>query len=335
MHLAIGKSTEGSTTPSSEKIHTEANAPHQLAGEAPPRTFRLKLRARRGRWNAITIFAVAGNIGGFRRAENGRWELPGVLKAEPRARIECACPRHADDVGSEFHVVMDLDSCCCNWCDTFDHVLQAAQQMAAALGADILDATGEPFTDQSTAQEKARVEAVLAERTKAREIIRVLPDGTRVKQGLISCHSERQTKRGRYLGEDRFDVPALGYYPGAIHGYRLMLELLDTLRAHTSWDTNHRDVKEMLKAAVSSGKRDFDAPSKGNVADSVIDIAAYALSFFANHSNYMGFIERQIQQEERSCAWMEEAERREKAEFVARMREARELKAATIAEAQP
>jgi hypothetical protein len=334
MHLASLKSTEGGATPASEQSHTEANTPHQSAGEAPPRTFRITLRARRGRWNANTITAVAQNIGAFRHGDLGRLELPGVLKAEPRGRVEYETwPAQVGDGVSEFHVVMDLDSCCLGY-GAFDSAMESARKMADALGADLIDAAGEPFTDESTAQEKARVEAVLAERRKAREIVRVLPDGTRATQGLISCQNVRRTKRGRYLGEEHFDVPALDYYPGAIHGYRLMLELLDALKAHTAWHTNHSDVENVLRAAAAAGRWNVSAPSEGNVANSVIDIAAHALDFFANHANYRGFIEQKIENEERSRDWSEDSKRREKAEFVARMRNAREFRAAVRAAVQ-
>lgn len=324
---AIEKHSTGTPARSSDKPHIEAQRPQQPSGSTPAGVFRATIRSHGARWCATTITAIAQNIGGFTHGEIGRLVLPGTLKRHPRCQLEYETwPAQVGDGVSQFHVVIQLDTC--DYSEfTLESVMKSARRMADALGAELVDEAGEPLAGEVEAREAARVDTALSERRKESEIFEELADGTRSRRRLTSFHTERRTKRGRFLEERHFDVPPMEYYQGSIHGYRCMLELLDALNARTSLTNAHRDVEEILKAAAACGRRDFNKVSKGNVAQSVLDIAAHALFFFAQNAHYRRFIERMIEDEERHRELVQDSDAKQKADFVGRMREAKAAKA--------
>lgn len=321
--MATCESTEGATSPSSEQSHIEAN-PHQNEGAFPAKIFSVTIRGRGSRWPATLIHAVANNIGGFVHGDKATLERPGSLKAEPEATIAYdTWPAQAGDGVPEFRILMNLE-CCSAERGTFGRVMEAVDKMAAALGAEVTDAEGCPLTNDQREREKKRVEAALETRRVSRNVVKVAADGTREKHGLTSFHVERYTPRGRYLGQDHFVAPALDYYDGQILGFRHAMELLDALAAQTGWSATHWDVEQILRAACAAGPVDFKSPSTANVAGAIVDIAAHALFFFAQHANYRAFIERFMESAERSKEWHEEAERKSKEDLVARLRGGRD-----------
>jgi hypothetical protein len=323
--MATTKSTQGAPAPSSAQLHTKDE---HNASAPPADTFRIIIRRADARWGANLILSVAQNVGGFILGRGTAIERPGYLKSEPEAQIEYEkWPAQVGDGVSEFQVVMTLDRCSDAW-GTFDRVVEAAQKMADNLGAACLNADGEALAGERLLQEKARVDRVLEARRASRNAHFDLPDGTRATHGLTSFHVERRTRRGKWFSTDYFDVPPLEYYAGQIHGYRCMLELLDALRDRTSGQDSHCQVERMIEAAARTADADFSSPSKGNVASGFIDILARAVFFFAQHANYRGSIEQLISSSEKTKVFFDEREAKERAEFVERMRKAREAKAA-------
>lgn len=298
--------------------------------------FVLKVRTNGKLWDGSQLYTAATEKAGF-----GHATLPMALLGDLK-RVPIAVMRKngfLEAVGelSELSIVMDLDKHSAQW-NAFERMVRAAETLANELGGIVTFSDGSTITPEKMEAEKERVTAVHSARREPerQSHTSVAPDGTRVvRDESFPCITQTISKRGKWLGYKFFDVKPMGKERGRAAGLRLAKALLDGISERNRPPALRLDC--MLLAALSAAEpgaknvsRD-DGASTLNVAAGLIEALEDMVKFYAEHAtNYGPYLEHRAAACDQYATSEENRIAAYKADFVSRMRAAREAKSAKI-----
>lgn len=279
------------------------------------------------KWREGLIEEVAKNIGGLVWSDHERrLELPGNIKSEPVAVLsyDVTAAQIGDGVSS-LQLTLDPASCSLHHC-AFSDMVSSAKKMADVLRAEALIEGDIQISDAWQKAETKRVQRIQESRKAAVMKSEPQADGTVKLRGPLSFLSETRTPKGKWLGWDHFDVPALSYYDGEAKGLEHMLELLDAIAARRqTFDLriDHALEKAFVLAASQDVIERYKDVHASNVAAGFVETVSDALIFFARHAGYKRYIQARIEDVRRNAARDADEKQQRAAKFVARMKAAR------------
>lgn len=152
------------------------------------------------------------------------------------------------------------------------------------------------------------------------------PDGTRSQQdGPLSFVREYKTKRGKWIKTNKFDVPAQDYLHGGITGYRAALELIEVLKS--DGDTmrlgHHLIIEEAFRAQVNEP---FNGTNRRAAASAFTSFVSEAVTFASKHANWGAWFQSRIEGYQKHLDYQTAKDAQARADFVIRMKAAREAK---------
>lgn len=298
----------------------------------------LQLRAADGVY--FTNRVLAAQAAGFEFSERGPTTLA-LVSRDTREDIAIMHVEHGKEamcVLSVIVVSLDPNTCPIEWL-AGTRFIQAIKKFAQLMNATVCDESGAQLEEDDIQAIKARVNAVMEAR-QGREIKNrqrtTMPDGTvRVDTEGLSFIGRYQTKRGRHLRTEYFDVPPLSWDDGQIRGLQIAAEFLAYMRSHREDRYWYRLVIEDAIKAHAEGSSCVK-PARGNAAVSFVEVIVATTAFAAQSCRFEPWIERRIQQQRQRKADREEIDAEQKSAFVERMKAARLRKSEERAkQAQP
>lgn len=240
---------------------------------------------------------------------------------------------------AEIEIRIDPEACAIYW-NAGAWLMEASEKLADLFDANLCGASGGPLSDADresigefiNAIMKRRRDAVFAE--ERRGVIQ--PDGSRrcLEDGL-SFVTTRRSKRGKALGMNYFDVPAMDYDDGFIVGMQLGKEMLDFLKRHKTKGNNFTNVLKAVGVHMAAAPKRYTDISTAHVARGYMEVIREMVTFGARHASFQPWIDDRVAQIQSSKQADLERTQRAKDEFVQRMKAAREKKIAAAAISAP
>lgn len=150
-----------------------------------------------------------------------------------------------------------------------------------------------------------------------------LPDGSVKKFKHVSFVTETVSSRRKYLGVNHFDLAMQDSPNGKICGLNIAREFLEYSKLSNV--CHGVGLTEMITslAEAKQSKRDERA---NHAAWKFLHVMSEMLRFAARHADFNGYIDRCVEDALRTEQFLAEREAKQKSDFVARMKKAREEK---------
>ncbi|WP_159917842.1 hypothetical protein [Pantoea sp. 18069] len=228
----------------------------------------------------------------------------------------------------EIKLSIDPESCAIEW-QAGTRLARVAGEYAILIGAKVCDGFGKTLSPDGLGAIGSHIDKVInrrrAEARKARKI--KLPSGELRELGELSFQHavvrEAGSRKSVWRSVD-FDCQPMPYYQGYVRGVEMAEEVIAYYKKHKEPDLH---IEHVLEAAfrAKTEKRSCEGDSKNGQAQGFLTVMAVLIRVGAGNINPKWI----AQQKERAVASHESMEaygRLKKAEFVARMRAAREAK---------
>lgn len=226
----------------------------------------------------------------------------------------------------EIQIHIDPETCALMW-RAGAQLMEQLQKYAVLIGARICDGLGQPLSDEGMVAISNHIDAVISRRRDEDRAARIvtLPSGEKRLLSELSFAYEVIREAGskkRVYRSVRFDVPSLHYYEGRALGIRLAGEVVDFYRKHS---TQPLDILGILQDAIALNVFEYDKESQSSVASGFLEVMTTLIHVGALNLN-PAWLDSQIKnQAVQHVSWLKNREER-KADFVARMKAAREAK---------
>lgn len=139
----------------------------------------------------------------------------------------------------------------------------------------------------------------------------------------LSCY--RMGKRGTH--DEFFAVPAENYCSGAVTGIKVFREVLDAMKAE---DSGHAVILWRILADMGAALNE-NGKSRHGAAATIAHLMTDALLYFSKNANVEQWLDAKLDQAEKDKVYWNEKEAKEKAEFVQRMKAAKQARSAAKA----
>jgi hypothetical protein len=161
----------------------------------------------------------------------------------------------------------------------------------------------------------------------------VLPDGNVKRRQSPSFNSRTETKHGKHLGFNSFDVEPATHDDGFVEGLRLAKEYLAALSVSNFHIVTFREIVSGMASAIIEAdgvKLEGDTPIRGNVVSGFLVALEEMLKYAAKNCNHQKYYQEQIDHHHVISALFkktrEESAQKKNAAFIERMREAKDAK---------
>lgn len=228
----------------------------------------------------------------------------------------------------EFKLTIDPEACAIEY-KAGTRLLRLLRDCAVLIGAHICDGFGKSLSDENLDAIASHIDQVISRRRdeawEARKF--KLPSGEVRRAGELSFQymvlKEAGSRKSVYRSVD-FDCTPMPYYQGYIRGLEMAEELIAHLRKHKEPGIQ---IGRILEAAIEAGNEKFpsEGDSKRGQARGFLMVMETLLRVGTNNINPK-WLALQKEQAVASHEAVEKYDQRQKAEFVARMRAAREAK---------
>lgn len=226
----------------------------------------------------------------------------------------------------EIQIHIDPETCAWEW-GAGELLMARLKKYAVLIGARVCDGMGQPLTDEAMLTISDHIDSVMARRRDEDRLARTvtLPNGEQRELSELSFAYEVTREAGskkRTYRSVRFDVPSLHYYEGRELGMRMAAEVVDFYRNHQTANLN---ILGILREAMDLKGSDYDKAVSANVASGFVEVLSTLIRVGAMNLN-PAWLDQQIKRQGvLHEEWVIDREER-KAEFVARMKAAREAK---------
>ncbi|WP_114970219.1 hypothetical protein [Rhodoferax ferrireducens] len=154
-----------------------------------------------------------------------------------------------------------------------------------------------------------------------------LPGGNVKTKFNLSFVTRVETKAGKFVSENNFDVPAQAYWDGALTGVKMASEYMAAISLRNFECTSLMSiVRDMATCLVAEADQELGTPKRGNVAVAFLRELECMLRFSAKHCNHQQYFSDQIAQQTLDIQAWEEKNQKKKTAFSERMREAKKAK---------
>jgi hypothetical protein len=214
-------------------------------------------------------------------------------------------------------------------------LMDACARLAKETGGALFDSRGKPLSEAEQAAIALHIDTVMSERQsmefrQIKEAGEKLPNGNRLtREDDISFITTIRTNRGKYLSTNYFDAPIEPYFEGKITGYRMAHEVLSFIAAHK---VKHFPLQHVMEAVYSITAKDvpntvrFNTPGVSGAADAFAHAMEEMIRYAGRHCDHLRWLSSMVEYEQQNNARYDELRLSQKAEFVERMKEAREKK---------
>ena len=226
----------------------------------------------------------------------------------------------------EIQIHIDPETCARAW-RVGKLLMERLGKYAVLIGARVCDGLGQPLNDEAILAISNHIDAVMDRRLDEERLARTvtLPNGEQRELSELSFAytviREAGSKKRDYRSV-RFDAPSLPYYQGRELGMRMAGEVVKFYGKH---QTQHLDILGIMKEAMSQDGIHYDKATKANVASGFLEVLSTLIRVGAQYLNPMWLDEQIKLQGVHHERWLIDCEER-KAEFVTRMKAAREAK---------
>lgn len=226
----------------------------------------------------------------------------------------------------EIQIHIDPESCALMW-RAGEELMMRLKKYAVLIGARVCDGMGQPLSGEAMAAIGDHINEVMARRRDEDRLARTvtLPNGEQRLLSELSFAYKVIREAGsnkRTFRSVHFDVPSMHYYEGRELGMRMAAEVVDFYQKH---QTAYLDILGILREAMNLQGSDYDKATPDNVASGFLDVFCALIRVGALHLNPAWLNEVTRNQHIYHEDWVVKREER-KAEFVARMKAAREAK---------
>ena len=226
----------------------------------------------------------------------------------------------------EIQIHIDPETCAQVW-RAGEQLMERLKKYAVLIGARVCDGLGQPLTEEALLAISNHIDAVMDRRRDEERLACTvkLPNGEQRQLSELSFAYEVVREAGskkRTFRSVRFDVPSLHYYEGRELGIRMAGEVVDFYRRHR---TQPLDILGILREAMALEGFEYDKESQSSVASGFLEVMATLIKVGALSLN-PAWLDSQIKmQSAQHARWLADREKR-KADFVTRMKSAREAK---------
>ncbi len=226
----------------------------------------------------------------------------------------------------EIQIHIDPETCAWAW-GTGELLMHRLKKYAVLIGAQVCDGMGQPLSMEEMTSIGDHIDAVMARRRDEDRLARTvtLPNGEQRELSDLSFAYEVTREAGskkRTFRNVKFDVPILPYCQGRELGMRMAGEVVNFYKKH---QTKPLDILGILREAMSLDGINYDKATKANVASGFLEVLSTLIRVGAENLNPNWLDHKIKQQGLRHEEWLVDREKR-KAEFVGRMKAAREAK---------
>lgn len=159
-------------------------------------------------------------------------------------------------------------------------------------------------------------------------------DGRRTGRGALPFFTIEFNRRGGRKSQNLFDVPVEQFTDGLLTGYRCAAELMATLKKRDRCGPAIH-LSKVIEAVIEAGKDSASKPGRAGASVAFMEVVTDAVKFMADYGETAPLLAAKIKDAEKGCAYWAALQATERADFVQRMKAAREAKRRTRAPTAP